>query len=482
MSAHAETALPHPRRWMLFGLVLFAVLLVLPAPEGMSPAAWRVTAVGVLMAVWWTTEAIPIPATALLPLPLFPLLGVRPIEPTAAPYANSVVFLYLAGFLLASAMQRSNLHRRLALAILALCGARPDRLVGSLMAATAFISMWVSNTATTAMMLPMATSMLALARERGTDAETERHFAPALMLGLAYAASIGGVGTLIGTPPNALFVGYMRETHGVEIGFARWMVVGVPLAVVGTALTWMLLTRVMHPVGTTPIAGGAEAIRAQRRGLGTMSRAEWTVALVALVAAVLWIARPALEDLVPGLSDAGIGIAAALVLFLVPAMPDGTPVLDWGAADDVPWGVLLLFGGGLALASAMQETGLAEWIGGAMRGLAAWPPLLVLLALAAVIAFLSELASNTAMAAAFLPVAGALAAAIGREPLALAVATTLAASCAFMLPVGTPPNAMVYGTGAVTMRQMMRAGILLDLMFVVLIAGVAAWVVPWAMR
>jgi solute carrier family 13 (sodium-dependent dicarboxylate transporter), member 2/3/5 len=468
-----------PRIGLLLGPALFALVLLLPPPEGMSTPAWRTAAVAVLMAAWWISEAIPIPATALLPLALFPVLGVSAIGPASAPYANPVIWLFLGGFLIAIAIERCGLHRRLALGILRAVGTRPASLVGGFMLGTAFLSMWISNTATVLMMLPMALSVVALVDREAGEGGVDPAFAVALLLGLAYAANIGGMGTLIGTPPNALLAGFMSESLGVQIGFGEWMLVGVPLVAVSLPVCWLLLVRVLYPVRREAIAGGAEVIRREVAGLGRISRAEWTVGIVTGCTAGAWILRPLLEPFVPGLNDTSIAIGGALLLFLVPVdWRRGVFPLTWKAAEGVPWSVLLLFGGGLSLAAAISETGLAGWIGDAMEGIGAWPVVLVVLAVTTVVIFLTELTSNTATAASFLPVVAALAAGIGLAPLQLAVPTALAASCAFMMPVATPPNAIIYGRGRVSIPQMVRAGIWLNLLFIGLITAAVFLLVP----
>ncbi len=458
---------------LLLGLTLFAIALLAPAPQGMSPGAWRTAAVALLMASWWLTEAIPIPATALLPLVLFPLLGVLPIDATAAPYANPVIFLFLGGFVIAAGLRRCGLHRRMALSIVRVGGTRPAGLIGAFMVATAFLSMWVSNTATVAMMLPLALSVLSLA-EDAPGALPDPNLGVALLLGLAYAANIGGLGTLIGTPPNALLAGFMAESYGVAIGFVQWMLLGVPLVLVALPITWLLLTRVLYPVGTARIAGGDAMIRREVDALGSMSAAEWTVGVVTALTATAWVTRPLLAGVVPGLSDAGIAIAGALLLFVLPVPgAAGRPALEWRDAETLPWGVLLLFGGGLSLAGAIDATGLATWIGDALAGVAALKTLVVVLLVTTIVVFLTELTSNTATAAALLPVVGSLAIAIGADPLLLAVPTALAASCAFMMPVATPPNAIVYGSGRLTIPQMVRAGIWLNILMIVVVTAAA---------
>ena len=457
---------------LVAGPLLCAAMLLLPPPEGMEVLAWRTAAVGVLMAIWWVTEAIPIAATALLPIVLFPLLGVATVAGTTAPYANPVIYLFLGGFLIAMALESCGLHKRMALAVLRVVGTRPANLVLGFMVATAFISMWVSNTATVVMMLPMATSVMELARggdDAASDARTGA-FGVALLLGIAYSASIGGLGTLIGTPPNALLAGFMSETYGVRIGFVEWMILGVPIVVVGLPFAWLVLTRWLHPVGADPIAGGAALLREERDRLGALSRAEWTVGAITALTAVAWVTRPVIERWLPAVTDTGIAITGALLLFVVPLSRRSPAVaLTWKQAERLPWSVLILFGGGLSLAAAIQQTGLAGWIGGELGALAGWPLPLVILVVTTVVIFLTELTSNTATAAAFLPVVAALAVGIGTDPLLLAIPTVLAASCAFMLPVATPPNAIVYGTGALTIPQMARAGVLLNLFFILLL-------------
>ena len=457
---------------LVAGPLLLVVILLLPPPEGMAIFAWRTAAVGILMAVWWITEAIPIAATALLPIVLFPPLGVETVAATTAPYANPVIYLFLGGFLIAMALESCGLHRRMALAVLAVVGTRPANLILGFMAATAFISMWVSNSATVVMMLPMAMSVRALARGGGEAAldAPGGAFDVALLLGIAYAGNIGGLGTLIGTPPNALLAGFMSETYGVEIGFMEWMFLGVPIVVVSVPVAWLVLTKWLFPVGTEPIPGGAAMLRRERGALGSMSRAEWTVGAITTFTATAWVSRPLIEQWFPAVTDAGIAMTGALLLFVVPvAWRPLRVALTWTHAERLPWSVLVLFGGGLSLAAAIEQTGLSGWMGAALSALAGWPVFAVVVAATTVVIFLTELTSNTATAAAFLPLVASLAISIGADPLLLAVPAALAASCAFMMPVATPPNAIVYGTGAITIPQMAKAGMWLNLFFALLL-------------
>lgn len=452
-------------------------MLLLAPPEGMSLEAWRTAAVAALMATWWISEALPIAATALAPIVLFPLLDVASISETTTPFANPVIYLFLGGFLIAMALEACGLHRRLALAILAVVGTRPANLILGFMLATGAISMWVSNSATVVMMLPMATSVIALARAANVAAGSSANestpataFEVALLLGIAYAGNIGGMGTLIGSPPNALLAGFMSDSFDVRIGFLEWMFVGVPIVVIGLPFAWFVLTRWLHPVGNEHIAGGAAMIRAETAQLGRISRAEWTVGTITALTATAWVVRPLLERWVPAISDAGIAITGALLMFAVPlGWRPLSVALTWRQAERLPWSVLILFGGGLSLAAAIQRTGLAEWIGLALGVLSGWPTFAVIVIITLVMIFLTELTSNTASAAAFLPVVAALAIGIGADPLLLALPTALAASCAFMLPVATPPNAIVYGTGKLSIPQMATAGLWLNLFFAALI-------------
>ncbi len=462
----------------MLGLALFLALLLAPAPEGLPIAAWRTAAAAALMATWWVTEAIPIPATSLVPLAVFPVLGIATIEQATTPYANPIIFLLLGGFLLALGMETWGLPRRMALRTIAALGHRPSAVIAGFMIAAAFLSMWVTNTATAMMMLPIGVSVIEFA-QRGNDGNAlgnERrsreiaHFATALMLGIAYACSIGGLATIVGTPPNAFAVGFLREAHGIDIAFAQWMLFALPVVVVGLAVAYLVLTRWAFPTGDLRIPGGREFIQARLAELGPMSRAERRVMVVFFLTAVLWIGRPLLSGLLPGLSDAGIAVGAGLVLFILPSGDtEAGRLLRWEKARSLPWGALLLFGGGLSLAAAFQRTGLTEWVGAGLGGLGAWPPILVVLAITTVMIFLTEFTSNTATAAAFLPLVGAIAVGIGENPVLLTVPAALAASCAFMLPVATGPNIVVYGSGSVTIPQMVRAGSVLNVSFIILI-------------
>lgn len=459
------------------GAALAGGMLLAPTPAGLGDAGWRTAAVGILMAVWWMTEALPIPVTSLLPILLFPLLGVAPVGGAAAPYAHELIFLFLGGFLIARGIERRGLHRRIALSVVERVGTRPARLVAGFMVASAFLSLWISNTATSLLMLPIALSLVVLLG--GAAEEDRRRFALVLLLGIAYACSLGGMGTLIGTPGNAILAAFVADTYGRPIAFVDWMLVGLPVVIVGLPLIHLVLTRVVFPLRLAEIPGGRAFLAGEREALGPMSGAERRVAAVFAATAAAWIVRPLLTGLLPGLTDTGVALAGALALFVLPAGDgSGEALLDWETARDLPWGVLLLFGGGLSLASAVRETGLAEWIGELVAGAGALPAPLLFLLVLAVILLLTELTSNTATVAAFLPVLASLAAVTGQEPLALLAGATLASSGAFMLPVATPPNAIVFGSGMVTIPQMVRAGCVLNLLFLLLVAAAGWWLAP----
>jgi sodium-dependent dicarboxylate transporter 2/3/5 len=465
------------------GLGLFLLMLGLPAPEGFEPAAWRTAAVAALMAVWWATEALPIPATAMLPLAAGPLLGIVPVERAGHGYGSSTIFLILGGCLLALALERWHLHRRIAFLIVARSGTGARGLVLGVMSATAFLSMWVSNTSTTLMMLPVAVSIAAIVAEDPVHAgPAERNFSTALVLGVAYAATIGGVATLIGTPTNALAVAFMEQTYGVRPGFAEWMVFGLPCTLVLLPLAWWTLVAVTHPFHLPHIDGARDLMAEQLRDLGPMSTAERRVAAVGIAAAAAWIASPWLRDL-PGLgnlSDMGIAMLAGLALFIIPAGPqEGGALLRAEDFRRVPWETLFLFGGGLALAALIQDSGLSGHIGELMAGLAGWPAFAVTAMVVLVVLFWTELTSNVATAATFMPVLAALAATTGQPVLELMAPAAVAASCAFMLPVGTAPNAIVYGSGRVAIRDMVRAGLVVDILAWGVILAVAATTLRW---
>ncbi len=465
---------------LALGLAALLATLVWPPPEGLSPEGWRTAGVGLLMAIFWITEPLPIPVTALLPLVLFPLLGLGDIRTTTAPYANPIIFLFLGGFLIAMAMQRWGLHRRIAIALVGRLGTRPTAIIGGFLLASGLISMWVSNTATALMMLPIAMSVVQLCPARGPGDREQRDFALALMLSVAYGATTGGMATLIGTPPNALLAAYLSEVYQITIGFGQWMLLGVPVAAVSLVFVYLVLTRVMFTLGASELPGMAALIAEERTRLGRVGRGERVAGIVFVLTAAGWVFQPLLARVVPLVSDTSIAIAGALVLFLVPVdRARGEYVMSWEAARDLPWGVLLLFGGGLSLAGNIETHGLAAYLGSLASALDALPTVAVLAVVSFGILLLTELTSNTATAATFLPIAGALALSLGENPLLFLVPTALAANCSYMLPVGTPPNAIVYGSGVVPLSQMIRAGFLLNVVLVPIVVGLLLLLGPF---
>jgi sodium-dependent dicarboxylate transporter 2/3/5 len=441
------------------------------------------SAVAAWMAVWWMTEAISLHATALLPLALLPLVGALGIHETAAPYAHELIFLFLGGFVLALSMQRWGLDLRISLQVLRLFGTRPDAVVAGFMCVSAGLSMWVSNTATTVMMLPIALGVIGAIeprREAGTgEDDTTSAFATCLLLGTAYGASIGGVGTLIGTPPNLFLASYAKSHLGIEIGFARWLGIGLPIVLLFLPIAWLLLTRVLFPISRTPISVASKQLDEGLARLGPMSRGEWSTLVVFSSTALAWMTRPWLVEIelsglhpLAGLSDPGIAMIAALVLFVIPV--EARPrlfVMDWATASRLPWGLLLLFGGGLSLAQAIRINGVGEYIGRSFESIGAAPDWVYIIAVVGVMIFLTEITSNTATAATLIPILGGIAPAMGVEPLLLVVPAAVAASCAFMLPVATPPNAIVFGSGMIRVPAMARAGIGLNVIGIFLITG-----------
>jgi sodium-dependent dicarboxylate transporter 2/3/5 len=473
----------HQKIGLVLGPLVAGVMLLLGAPPDLGQSAWLTAAIGMLMAIWWATEALPIAATALLPLVLFPLLGVASIQDTAAPYSNKVIYLFLGGFIVAFAMQRWNLHRRIALSVLQHAGGNGRSLVAGFMVASALISMWVMNTSTTMILLPIAVSIVAVIHRSvgGLDDRARSDFQYAMLLGVAYGATIGGIATLVGTAPNAMLAAFMLENYGTQIDFASWMLVGLPLSIVMLPLAWLALTSVVFKVNFTTSGEGRAALQKMKADMGKISTPEKRVAIVFVLMALAWVTRPLLVR-IPALSaldDSSIAIAGGILLFMIPSGDRDDPVLlRWSYAEQLPWSVLILFGGGLTLAGAVTRTGLAEWLGASLQVIGSMPAVVVVVIAAAMIIFLTELTSNIATTATFLPVVGAIAIESGMDPILLTVPVTLAASCAFMLPVATPPNAIVFGSGLLTIPKMVRAGIALNIIAIFLVSLTAVTLAP----
>ena len=456
----------------------------------MTPAAVGVAAVAVLMAVWWVTEAIPLAATALLPIVLYPLLDVMGGGEVTRAYGHHLIFLFMGGFFIAVTMEKWGLHRRIALHTIQLVGVTPSRMVLGFMLATAFLSMWISNTAATMMMVTIG---LAVVQQAGHEVEDHPvtgidpraghfRFGTTLMLAIGYAATIGGIATLIGTPPNAGFAGVVEKTLGVSIGFTQWMLFALPLAAIMLLVTWLLLTRVIFPRDLPQLPGGRQAIREELAGLGRMSHAERMVAMVFALVASLWVLRGLVDiPLFKGVKDSTIAIAGAVLMFVLPVnLKRREFLLDWQTAVRIPWDVLILFGGGFALAQGFSDTGLTSFLAEQLTVLHGVDVLLIISVVVVMVIFLTELTSNTATASLLLPIMVALAGAVQVHPFGLMVPAVLAASFAFMLPVATPPNAIVFGSRYVSIRQMMRAGLWLNAVGALLITAFAYWALPLA--
>ncbi|ARS91143.1 SLC13 family permease [Natrarchaeobaculum aegyptiacum] len=509
----------------VLGPLLFALIYLSPTPEGLSPEGQAVAAVTAWVAVWWMSEAIPIPATSLLPIVLFPLTGALPVDMTTPSYGHPLIFLFMGGFFLAMAMQRWDLHRRIALRTIKAVGTEPSRLILGFMLATAFLSMWVSNSATVMMMVPIALAVIYqtadLIDESSLDVDTSQGsfaFGVALMLCIAYGASVGGVATLIGTPPNILFAGQAGEIFGQNVSFAQWMLYGVPISIVGLVAVYLYVTRLALTPQFDQLPAAGDVIDRELADLGSMSRQERLVLLVFAGMAVSWIGASLLDQFdqfpvveldvallgtlvfaltsalafvldplfalpIPDDADTVVAIAGAMVLFTLPTKTDDgdhTFLLDWSSAVQIPWGVILLFGGGLAIAAGFGETGLATWIGEQLQLLEGVSMVIILLAVVTMTIFLTEVTSNTATTAMLMPILAGVAIGINVHPFGLMIAGATAASFAFMLPVATPPNAIVFGSGYITLPQMARVGAGLNVIGIALITLVALLWLPIA--
>lgn len=444
------------------GLGAAVIILAAPRPPDLTPDAWIVVALAALMVIWWVTEAVPIAVTALLPLALLPTLGVVTMDQAAAPYADPILYLFIGGFILGAAIEKWRLHERLALNVVARARGRPKAMVAGFMAAAALISMWISNTATTLMLAPIA---FGAARAANPDGEADLALGGALMLGLAHAATIGGIVMPVGSPTNLVAIEFFARA-GEEVSFAAWALAAAPMALVMLPLAWLLVTWPVRPRDPAQMAQVNRTLRAQLDQLGPLSGPEARIAAVFGVVAFLWMFRPLL-NLAPGLStlsDAGIALIGAISLFLIPSgRAAGERLIDWPTAERIPWGIVIMFGGGLSLAAAMEATDLTQWIGERIAAMD-WVTMAGLIAaLVAATILVSEVASNVATLTSMLPIAAAVAAAIGVDLKTLGFPMAIAASFAFMLPVATPPNAIAYASGLVTLRRMLIVGACLNI-------------------
>ncbi len=467
---------------LLAGPIIGLLIANFFEPAGVSPEAIKVAAIASWMAIWWATEATNVAVTSLLPLITFPMFGVSNMASTSSAYANPIIFLFFGGFVMAIALEKSKLHLRVAMTIFEYSGVQARSLVASVMIAAAFISMWVSNTSTTLMMLPIIISITHVVRQNMTDLSpsTLDNFDKSMFLGLAYGATLGGIATLVGTPPNVFMAGFMETTYGVEVDFARWMIIGVPLMIIMLPIVWFLLTSVVFPVRFSGSSEIKKHIVEQKKSLGSLTTVEIRTGLLFFTLVAAWILRKPIAKItgIEQLSDAMIAVMAAIAAFIIPAGNKGRALLEWEDTKFLPWGVLLLFGGGLALAGGLTTSGLTQWLGGQLAPLGMANTTLLIIAACALVIFITELTSNTATTATFLPVIAGLAVETGQNVLVLIVPITLAASFAFMLPVATPPNAIVFSSGRVSIPEMMRAGVVLNIISVFVLTLFAITFVP----
>ena len=464
----------------LLGPIAFFVILFFFHPEGLSVEANAVLATTAWIAIWWITEAIPIAVTALLPLVLFPLSGGLDLAATSASFGHKYVFLYLGGFIIAIAIEKWNLHKRIALNIINFIGSDVRKIILGFMLATAFLSMWISNTATSVMMLPIGMAIIQQLKDNpNTVTDENKIFGKALMLAIAYSASIGGVATLIGTPPNLVLAGVVLDTYGYEITFLQWLSFGLPISIILLFICWIYLTRYAFRFKQKDFPGGKQEIKRQLNQLGKLSYEEKMVAVVFAATAFCWISRSfVLQKLLPGLDDTIIAMFFAIVLFLIPAKNKKEQLINWEEAVKMPWGIVLLFGGGMALAKGFEISGLAVWIGSQMTALAGLPILILIFVLVAAVNFLTEITSNLATTAMLLPVLAPMALTIDVHPFVLMVGAAVAASCAFMLPVATPPNAVVFGSGYLRIPDMVRKGLFMNVVSILIVTVFAYFVLP----
>lgn len=452
---------------LLVGPLVALIIYFTPAPSGLPPLAWLMLGLTLWMVIWWISEVVPIAATALLPIPMLPLLEILPLSKVTASYGHKFIFLFLGGFLIAGAMQRWGLHKRTALTVITKFGTSPGAIIAGFMVATAFLSMWISNTASTIMMFAVAVSLIEFLGEQTTDKKNMRRFAISLLLGIAYSASIGGVGTLIGTAPNAFIAGYLSDIHKTEISFLTWMQIGIPVIILMLPCAWVLLTKILFPVSELKLKNADQVISGELQKLGPMNYGERVVLTVFTATAFFWIFGKQISQFTGlTITDTGVAIAASIVLFAWPvSLAKKDFILTAKELQNVPWGILILLGGGIALAAGLKQSGLAEWIGTTVStfGVTQWG----LVALGCImIVYLTELTSNTASTATFVPVFGAVAVGAGLDPVLSTIPIAIGASMAFMMPVATPPNAIVFAYPDLTIRDMIRTGFWLNIIAV----------------
>ncbi|NVN18718.1 DASS family sodium-coupled anion symporter [Muricauda sp. HICW] len=466
--------------FLVLGPLVFLILQTFDPPSGMPESAFSMLGITLWMAIWWVTEAIPIGVTALLPIILFPLTGAVDLSSTTASYGHKYIFLYMGGFMLAIAIEKWNLHKRIALQVIRIIGTNVSKIILGFMVATAFLSMWISNTATSVMMLPIAMSIVTQLKDNPATREDENLiFGKALMLGIAYSASIGGVATLIGTPPNLVFAGYVEEVYGIEITFWQWAKWGLPIAIPLLVIAWIYLTKFAFTFKQKEFPGGREEINALIKQLGPMKKEEKIVLGIFVLTAFAWITRSfVLQPLLPAIDDTIIAMCAGILLFTIKSDNKKEPLINWEDAVKLPWGIILLFGGGMALASGFETTGLAEWLGSQMSLLQGLALIVLVVVIVASVNFITEVTSNLATTAMLLPILAPIAIGLDINPYILMVATTVAASCAFMLPVATPPNAVVFGSGYLKISDMAKSGIWMNIVSIVFLSLMVYYLLP----
>jgi sodium-dependent dicarboxylate transporter 2/3/5 len=465
---------------LVLGPLVFILLIIYADPIGLSKEGKAILASTIWIAIWWITEAAPISVTALLPIILFPLTDGLDLKTTTAAFGHKFIFLFIGGFVLAIAIEKWNLHKRIALNIIRLVGTNKSNIILGFMIATAFLSMWISNTATSVMMLPVALAIIAQLKDNPKTLENENiTFGKALMLAIAYSASIGGMATLIGTPPNLVFAGVIKTNYNIEITFLEWMSFGLPVSIILLTICWAYLTKYAFKFKSKEFSSGKDEVNKQIKSLGKISYEEKTVLIVFIITALLWIIQSfVLKKFIPNIDDTIIAIISAVTLFILPTKNIKSTILKWEDTAKLPWGILLLFGGGMALAKGFDSSGLAVWIGNQLTSLETFPFILLLLILIASVNFLTEITSNLATTAMILPVLVSLSSVINIHPYFLLIGATVAASCAFMLPVATPPNAVVFGSKLLTINDMVKKGFWMNLISIFVLTILVYFLVP----
>lgn len=468
---------------LFLGPILFILVRLVIEVEGLSDEANAILASTLWIATWWITEAIPIAVTSLLPIILFPLSGGLSISETSSSFGHRYIFLYLGGFILALAIEKWNLHRRIALKIISLIGTNVRKIILGFMVATSFLSMWISNTATAVMMLPIGIAIVKqMSNLKSTDKKENIIFGKSLMLSIAFSASIGGIATLIGTPPNLVFAGIIQEIYNVEISFLKWFIFGLPISILLIIISWLYLTRIAFNFKQKEFKEGEIEIKNELNNLGKISYEEKVVLSVFILTGMAWISRSFLLNIfIPSLDDTIIALICGVSLFLLKTKNKNgfkERIMNWEDAVKLPWGVLLLFGGGLAIAQGFQSSGLANWIADNLTKLNGFSLIIILMVVIAAVNFLTEITSNLATIAMLLPILAPTAIILDVHPFILMVAATLSASCAFMLPVATPPNAVVFGSNYLKISDMVRVGILMNLISIIIIFIMVYYILP----